>query len=425
MSSMDDLNGQFEELAKGLLQAVDEKNEEFLEQVREATGAGAILQNSIDELTSLSSEAFSRINPQFKPRLGVSEKALNLFGWMQDGNRKREYMWRYSQAEYAKAAEDWIQYATYLVMIFDGLSQDYLLKAICSQDDTASSSRPLDTLAQISESTTWWNAVTKKPRNVMEDIRQNFLGWTLSRPAKLFAARGPENEYWIFANKLGSDDCGFYAQLDRSTGKSELVRIERNNATSNVFKLKIDGVFFPSHILDSGGELAESDLYVLLSAENKFRSRLTKNGRRRFVIKVEGDVEVVNWAWQRVGSGALANVYAFHYEEDKYGKKFLGLKSPQQINREEKEWLSHELKLSDYPLAKRVKFLVCLLLGDESKKKSELLKNFETARKFRNEYCHLSDSSLVLDWKRDECLSLEKDLCYLIEQIMRVDNLRR
>lgn len=128
MSKKHDFTAQFEAMAKSLLEEIDERNEEFLEQIR-------ILQDdhvSVSEESSAESDnvELSPSPPVVKPRVGISELAEYVFKDLPGEERRLEYMWRFSQMEYAKAAGDWKQWAAYLVMILEGLSNDCIARLI-------------------------------------------------------------------------------------------------------------------------------------------------------------------------------------------------------------------------------------------------------------------------------------------------------
>jgi len=60
------------------------------------------------------------------PRWGISQRAIDLFGWIPDEERRIEYMWRYSQIEFARASRHTVLWAGHVTMLLEGLAKDCL-----------------------------------------------------------------------------------------------------------------------------------------------------------------------------------------------------------------------------------------------------------------------------------------------------------
>lgn len=60
------------------------------------------------------------------PRWGISKRAIDLFGWIPEEERRIEYMWRYSQIEFARASKHTVLWAGHVTMLLEGLAKDCL-----------------------------------------------------------------------------------------------------------------------------------------------------------------------------------------------------------------------------------------------------------------------------------------------------------
>ena len=128
MSKKDDFEAKFKAFAKELLQDIDERNEELLEGMRDI--AQENLGHSfleIDAPPSPSAPILKSVN--IAPRIGFSNKAIELFQHVEDDTRRHELMAQFSHMEHARTRKEWVVWAGYVQLLLEGLSAEYLFRA--------------------------------------------------------------------------------------------------------------------------------------------------------------------------------------------------------------------------------------------------------------------------------------------------------
>lgn len=141
----------FDAMAERLLEQIDERNEEFLEQFRS-------IQDVLEPPMKFQSEdeasrSDTSLPPAVAPWVGISESAHGLFNKIPDEKRRMEFMWRYSQMEYARAAGDWVQWGAYLTMLVEGLCGDCLSRFPASRVGLRADVNQLELLSRVFENT--------------------------------------------------------------------------------------------------------------------------------------------------------------------------------------------------------------------------------------------------------------------------------
>jgi hypothetical protein len=411
MSAQDDFNTRFDEMSSRLLSSIEERNEEFLENLRELVLINGSLTN--EAISVKGAAGFQTgISHSVRPSIGVSEKAIEVFSWMRDEERKSEFMWRFTQVEFALAICDWSQASAYLMMLFDGITQDFLLPSSFRKAKEGNDSSPLHRLLEMNRKQTYWDYYSGKYENLYDRFAGGHLGWSLSRPDKLFIARGQEEEFWLFDSRIREDGNGNRYLLLNVDGKDQDVKFENSKALEVLFGLKIDGFYIPPYVLDSGCDLALSDFYVLLSGANDF-----VEVKRSDRVWGEGpkiqDVQVSNWVSPRVLSGSPANVYCAELSRC---ESYLNLNAPKKAQHAPKKaqhrFLSQEVNIGLYPLVARIETLLELLEFDKEVIK-DLASALRSSKNLRDDYCHLNTFRLSME-------DAESTLCKLMEELVKV-----
>lgn len=409
MISKKEMEALIESMEQRLTEEIDERFEEYLEKVRDVhffqQSDGQSDSSIVHEGSSNSSIVLGTINP----RLGMSNSAIDLFKWVDNEGLRMEFMWRYTQMEYARAAEDWVQCAAYLVMIIDGLSQHYLLPLSVRTAQQHNSKQMLGGITALDESQLWTNWVTGE-KHLLKLLVDDFkVGWSFSRPTKLFVVRGLNGGYWRFSANIMSDNIGYYTLVSIDDRQQE-VRIKNQKAIDIVMQLEIDGIFFPEIVLDTGEELELTELYFLLSSNNDFRRSMISDrvvGR----LKTREGYDVTNWARSRVEAGSFANVYRVELSSN---EKYLNLKAPYEQNS-----LTHEINISDYQMTKRFNGLCDLVFTSGEKKEiRNISRGWQRLKRFRDGYCHTEALGLGADYSHMVAKST-LEVNAIIEQVMR------
>ena len=111
---------QMEERLSGQLEDLNDANQELIRQLNEREEAPPPM-----EAPALSSSGDAE-KVSIYPRWGISQRAIDLFGWIPDEERRIEYMWRYSQIEFARASRHTVLWAGHVTMLLEGLAKDCL-----------------------------------------------------------------------------------------------------------------------------------------------------------------------------------------------------------------------------------------------------------------------------------------------------------
>ncbi|HAW72527.1 MAG TPA: hypothetical protein DCX00_01755 [Flavobacteriales bacterium] len=111
---------QMEARLSGQMEDLNDANQELIRQLNEREEGPASM-----EAPALPSSSDAEPGSIY-PRWGISQRAIDLFEWIPDEERRIEYMWRYSQIEFARASRHTVLWAGHVTMLLEGLAKDCL-----------------------------------------------------------------------------------------------------------------------------------------------------------------------------------------------------------------------------------------------------------------------------------------------------------
>jgi|GEM_PF-7028034 len=128
MSEQYDFEAKLKAFAKELLQEIDERNEGLLEGMRDIAHLG-FTQPFLESDEPPSPVAHVPESVNIAPRIGFSNKAIELFQHVEDYKRRQELMAQFSHMEHARSRKEWVVWAAHVQLLLEGFSAEYLFRA--------------------------------------------------------------------------------------------------------------------------------------------------------------------------------------------------------------------------------------------------------------------------------------------------------
>jgi hypothetical protein len=364
------------------------------------------------------------------PRWGVSQRAIDLFGWIPDEERRIEYMWRYSQIEFARASRHTVLWAGHVTMLLEGLTKDCLpALAVYFIDNEASHKNPIlqrlfdnpskqrDYEKSKSEKTRW----QQEPYYLQQATQSNSISAIGDVPGKFVVMYKP-NEEWCVFEKFQFDQQSSTLHINENSSQNSFQIQVSNTIATCIFNSEIEAILIQKDDLTRNSPIDVSEIFFLLDSPLKETKRWKKTNDKTGVI-------FINYSF-RIGEQIANYGHPQHFTknriqlnetpltlkiyEDKHGREFLSIKVPS------KE--SFCKILTQFPGVKTAESIGIYLSAVQSLNERDLKATFETDAldriiTVRNDYSHMNYSRLT---KSDEMFDFfDNHIHPLIEQNSR------
>jgi len=217
--------------------------------------------------------------------VGHLAAAIDLFGWIPDEERRIEYMWRYSQIEFARASGHTVLWAGHVTMLLEGLAKDCLPALAVYSDFSSDLSKSPIVSAMYDRPGK--EEVYSKSKQSLKDPEAKFffkipyLSRKASRagsfvathtfPSKLIFLNGKESQevHWGFSRQFSFDRESSILKLDlRNDGN--LVELSLNETEmSALLELPIAGILFDAKRPVNSSSIAIEELFFVPKADFK------------------------------------------------------------------------------------------------------------------------------------------------------------
>jgi hypothetical protein len=187
-------------------------------------------------------------------------------------------MWRFSQMEYAQAAEDWIQWGAYLIMVLEGLCGDCLPRFPANRVGLEDSAHQMDVLASL--------FVETKGGPLVDGLISEY-GWGIHEElGTLLPFKGTTYHKVLLVDFL--EDAARVKTLDEY-GNEHLVTIQLDKMPKSIFSLDVRGIYLDQS-LDSQEEIEvhRNQIQLLIGPLPRGRRWQTKDGKQRMTIRPGG-----------------------------------------------------------------------------------------------------------------------------------------
>ena len=272
---------QMEERLSGQLEDLNDANQELIRQLHEREEAPPPMEASALPASS-GDDAVS-----IYPRWGISQRAIDLFGWIPDQERRIEYMWRYSQIEFARSSRHTVLWAGHVTMLLEGLAKDCLPALAVYSDFSGDLSKSPIVSAMYDRLDKDKEEVYSESKRSLKDTEAKFykkiphLSRKASRagsfvathafPSKLiFLNRKDRNEeQWAFSRQFSFDQESSSLQLDLKGDGNFVELFLDETQMSALLDMPLAGILFDSKRQVNEDSIAIEELFFVPKADFK------------------------------------------------------------------------------------------------------------------------------------------------------------
>lgn len=255
MSKKDDFEAKFKAFAKELLQEIDERNEELLEGMRDIAQESfghSFLES--DEPPSPAAPILESVN--IAPRIGFSNKAIELFQHVEDDTRRHELMAQFSHMEHARTRKEWVVWAGHVQLLLEGLSAEYLFRAdnwLNAPGEVSLLARVLSIIdgRQIRQELDKDKRYEDKVQGIRsyKEFQSQIEDGVIGIDDKTGVAMALEGNKFFYAKSARWSAGRLVIQAEMKEGKQRTFNIDVKNCPSAIPQLNIIGLFVPISLL--------------------------------------------------------------------------------------------------------------------------------------------------------------------------------
>ena len=259
---------QMEARLSGQMEDLNDANQELIRQLNEREEGPASM-----EAPALPSSPDAEPGSIY-PRWGISQRAIDLFEWIPDEERRIEYMWRYSQIEFARASRHTVLWAGHVTMLLEGLAKDCLpaLAVHFSENESGHNSPILQRLFDNPEKQEDYEKAKsgeqkwkKEPYLLQQATRSNSISVIGDMPGKFFVMYKPDTEWCVF-EKIQFDQQSSSLHLDEKLSQNSFqIQVAKTKATC-IFNTEIKAILIQKSDLSRNGPLDVSEIFFLLDS---------------------------------------------------------------------------------------------------------------------------------------------------------------
>lgn len=358
---------QMEERLSGQLEDLNDANQELIRQLNEREEdpppmeAPALLASGDAEQVSI------------YPRWGISQRAIDLFGWIPDEERRIEYMWRYSQIEFARASRHTVLWAGHVTMLLEGLAKDCLPALAVYSDFSGDLSKSPIVSAMYDRSdkeevysqskrslkdtdAKWY---VKAPHLSRKASRAGSFVATHTFPSKLIFLNELErnDNKWGFSRRFFFDKESSILKLDMKGDGNFVELFLDETQMSALLDMPLAGILFDSKRQVNAGSVAIEELFFVPKADFRPKEQWVNKDYKNFRFQIGEIGATLGIKGYRSLSEAICP-FGIEQVERKNGPKWQ-LKLPGTVF----DVLASDYKSFDYQLQLNSKELIALLLS--------------------------------------------------------------
>ena len=270
---------QMEERLSGRLEDLNDANQELIRQLNEREEGPPQMETPALP-SSGDADAVS-----IYPRWGISQRAIDLFGWIPDEERRIEYMWRYSQIEFARASRHTVLWAGHVTMLLEGLAKD-CLPALAVYSDFSGDLSKSPIISAMYDRPGKEEVYSKSKRSLKDTeakwyLKIPYLSRKASRagsfvathafPSKLIFLNGLEsaNDQWAFSRQFSFDQESSVLKLDLKGDGNFVELFLDETQMSALLDMPIAGILFDSKRQVNEDSISIEELFFVPKADFK------------------------------------------------------------------------------------------------------------------------------------------------------------
>jgi len=329
---------QMEERLSWQLEDLNDANQELIRQLNEREEAPPPM-----EAAALpSSGDIEQVS--IYPRWGISQRAIDLFGWIPDEERRIEYMWRYSQIEFARASRHTVLWAGHVTMLLEGLAKDCLpaLAVYFSENESGHNSPILQRLFDNPDKQEDYEKAKsgkfewqKTPHYLQQATRTNSISVIGDMPGKFIVMYKPDVEWCVFEKIQFDQQSSTLHVEEHSSQNSFQIQVTSSKATC-IFNSGIAAILIRRKDLAGIRPIDVSEIYFFSSSPLVETERSEKTIEKTGITYCNysfriGD-EIANYGHQKQFPKFRALLhetpFTLKVNENSRGREFLSIKVP-------------------------------------------------------------------------------------------------
>lgn len=393
---------QMEERLSGQLEDLNDANQELIRQLNERE----------EETASLKAPALPASGDDepmnIYPRWGISQRAIDLFGWIPDEERRIEYMWRYSQIEFARASRHTVLWAGHVTMLLEGLAKDCLpaLAVYFSENESGHNSPILQRLFDNPDKQEDYERAKsgkfewqKAPHYLQQATRTNSISVIGDMPGKFIVMYKPDVEWCVF-EKFQFDQQSSTLHIEENSSQNSFqIQVSSSKATC-IFNCRIEAILIRKEDLTGNRPIDVSEIYFFSSSPLVEAKRWEKTNEKtgvtynNYSFRIGDEIANYGHPKQFATNRSLLHEapYTLKVNENNRGREFLSIKVPSKG--------TFGKTLTQFPDVKAVDSIGIFLSAVKSLNDNGLKPTFkaEALNKIiaiRNDYAHMNVSHLA------------------------------
>jgi len=257
---------QMEARLSGQMEDLNDANQELIRQLNEREEGPSSM-----EAPALPSSSDAEPGSIY-PRWGISQRAIDLFEWIPDEERRIEYMWRYSQIEFARASRHTVLWAGHVTMLLEGLAKDCLpaLAVHFSENESGHNSPILQRLFDNPEKQEDYEKAKsgnfKDPYNLQQATQSNSISVIGDMPGKFIVMYNSDVEWYVFEKFQFDQKSSTLHITEISSQNSFQIKVVKTKATC-IFNSRIEAILIRKEDLAGNRPIDVSEIFFFLQLE--------------------------------------------------------------------------------------------------------------------------------------------------------------